>query len=191
VVQVTIPHLVLVPKSTLGNWAREFGRWCPSLRVLKLQAADKEERQRMVKDQLLPGKYDVVVTSFETMVIEFAAFRRLKWYYIVIDEAHRIKNEKSVLARRVRELKSRCRLLLTGTPLQNNLHELWALLNFLLPRLFDSADDFDSFVAAGEAEGGKVAESSVVKQLHTVSHAAAAVGSMRAAAGHRTRFPRS
>lgn len=60
--------------------------------------------------------------------------------YIIIDEAHRIKNEDSILSGVVRELKSRNRLLITGTPLQNNLHELWALLNFLLPDVFGSSE---------------------------------------------------
>ena len=85
------------------------------------------------------------------------AFKRFSWYYIIIDEAHRIKNEKSVLARRVRELNSAYRLLITGTPLQNNLHELWALLNFLLPDVFASSDDFDSwFTATGDGQKNQV-----------------------------------
>ena len=64
---------------------------------------------------------------------------------MVIDEAHRIKNEESKLSLIVREIKTSNRLLLTGTPLQNNLHELWALLNFLLPDVFSSSDDFDEW----------------------------------------------
>jgi len=103
------------------------------------------------------------VTSFETLCIEHAAFKRVQWYYVVIDEAHRIKNEKSVLATRVRQLDSEFRLLLTGTPLQNNLHELWALLNFLLPDLFKSAEDFDEFFASG-----KVSNADAVKKLHAI-----------------------
>lgn len=76
-------------------------------------------------------------------------------------QAHRIKNEKSVLSQEVRRLDSQYRLLITGTPLQNNLHELWALLNFLLPDVFSSADDFDQwFASGGSAE--------VVKKLHAV-----------------------
>jgi len=70
---------------------------------------------------------------------EIDYLKRVKWVYIVIDEAQRIKNENALLSKNVRRLKSTNRLLLTGTPLQNNLHELWALLNFLLPELFDSA----------------------------------------------------
>jgi hypothetical protein len=77
----------------------------------------------------------------------------------------RIKNEKSLLATRVRELASNYRLLLTGTPLQNNLHELWALLNFLLPELFESSERFDNFFT--DSAGG--ADLDVAKQMHAVS----------------------
>ena len=68
---------------------------------------------------------------------------KFKWEYIIVDEAHKIKNEESQISKRLRQLDSRYRLLLTGTPLQNNLHELWSLLNFLLPEIFSSADAFD------------------------------------------------
>ena len=68
--KVTDPHLVLVPKSVLGNWAREFAKFAPTIRVFKLQATDKEERLRMVKDELMSGDFDVCVTSFETFCIE-------------------------------------------------------------------------------------------------------------------------
>lgn len=78
-------------------------------------------------------------------MLEKAALKKFAWHYIVIDEAHRIKNEDSLLSRIVRILTSKNRLLVTGTPLQNNLHELWALLNFLLPDVFGSAEDFDAW----------------------------------------------
>ena len=222
------PHLVLVPKSVLGNWDREFKRWCPSFRVLKMAAGDKDERERLVREELLPGDYDIVITSYETLCIEKASFRKFGWcvaaararaaaaapprqpasrcvplrvracppsaplttlwlppplpplpsnclppssvppppppprrYYVVIDEAHRIKNENSVLSQEVRRQSSLFRLLLTGTPLQNNLHELWALLNFLLPDIFSSSEDFDSWFATGGSQ-------EVVKKLHAI-----------------------
>lgn len=76
--------------------------------------------------------------------------RKIKWHYIVIDEAHKIKNEESQLSQVVRKLSTECKLLLTGTPLQNNLHELWSLLNFLLPDIFNTSEMFDNwFSAAG------------------------------------------
>jgi SWI/SNF-related matrix-associated actin-dependent regulator of chromatin subfamily A member 5 len=83
---------------------------------------------------------------------------------MVIDEAHRIKNEKSKLSEILREFKTTNRLLLTGTPLQNNLHELWALLNFLLPDIFNSADDFDSWFDANECIGDKA----IIERLHNI-----------------------
>jgi SWI/SNF-related matrix-associated actin-dependent regulator of chromatin subfamily A member 5 len=169
------PHLVLSPKSTIGNWAKEFQRWCPSLKVLKLQAADKEERLHMVKEELMSGKYDVIVTSFETLCIEHVAFNKFAWYYVIIDEAHRIKNENSVLAKRVRQVESQYRLLLTGTPLQNNLHELWALLNFLLPDIFSSSEDFDSWFSGGASKSDQATanatglkDQDVVRKLHAL-----------------------
>ena len=91
------------------------------------------------------GKWDVVVTSYEMILREKSVFKKFQWKYMVIDEAHRIKNEESKLSLVVREIKTSHRLLLTGTPLQNNLHELWALLNFLLPDVFSSSDDFDEW----------------------------------------------
>jgi SWI/SNF-related matrix-associated actin-dependent regulator of chromatin subfamily A member 5 len=88
----------------------------------------------------MPGEWDVCVTSYEMVIKEKAVFKKFQWKYLIIDEAHRIKNEKSKLSEYVREFKCQNRLLLTGTPLQNNLHELWALLNFLLPDVFNSSE---------------------------------------------------
>jgi SWI/SNF-related matrix-associated actin-dependent regulator of chromatin subfamily A member 5 len=80
---------------------------------------------------------------------------QVSWRYFAIDEAHRIKNEASQLALVARELRTAARLLITGTPLQNNLHELWALLNFLLPEEFHSAEDFDTFFRVTDAAAAK------------------------------------
>jgi len=78
-----------------------------------------------------------------------APLMKFKWQYIIIDEAQKIKNEDSLISKRVRQFHSKYRLLLTGTPLQNNLHELWSLLNFLLPEIFKSSDDFDEWFDLG------------------------------------------
>ncbi|KNC98614.1 uncharacterized protein SPPG_06295 [Spizellomyces punctatus DAOM BR117] len=156
------PHLVIVPKSTLHNWVNEFKRWVPSLDVFMFHGS-KPERQAVVQDKLLAQDFEVCVTSYEMCLLEKAHFRKLSWQYIVIDEAHRIKNENSALSQIVREFQCRNRLLLTGTPLQNNLHELWALLNFLLPDIFSSSEDFDRWF---ESQGGD--QDKVVSQLHKV-----------------------
>jgi len=157
------PHMVLVPKSTLYNWMNEFKRWVPSLKAVCL-IGDREERNAFIRDTLLPGEWDVCVTSYEMLIIERAVFKKFNWRYLVIDEAHRIKNEKSKLSEIVREFKTTNRLLLTGTPLQNNLHELWALLNFLLPDVFNSSEDFDSWFDTNNCLG----DTKLVERLHTV-----------------------
>jgi SWI/SNF-related matrix-associated actin-dependent regulator of chromatin subfamily A member 5 len=143
------PHMVLAPKSTMSNWIKEFRKWLPDHRIVYV-GGSKEEREQQLKTEVQPDKFDVVITSFEIVCREKNHFKKFHWRYFVIDEAHRIKNEKSQLSMVVRELKTHSRLLLTGTPLQNNLHELWALLNFLLPEEFADADDFDAFFDSSE-----------------------------------------
>ncbi|OQV11664.1 SWI/SNF-related matrix-associated actin-dependent regulator of chromatin subfamily A member 5 [Hypsibius exemplaris] len=159
------PHVVVAPKSTLRNWMAEFKRWCPEIRAIEL-IGTHEERDKIIKEVLhAPGdNFDVCVTSYEMILRERAALKRIHFQYLVIDEAHRIKNENSKLSEFVRELHCTNRLLLTGTPLQNNLHELWALLNFLLPDLFTSAEDFDAWFNTNNCMG----DDSLVKRLHGV-----------------------
>jgi SWI/SNF-related matrix-associated actin-dependent regulator of chromatin subfamily A member 5 len=147
------PFLILAPKSTLSNWANELAAWLPEARVLHLQGT-KEERQALISEVLRPGKFDVVLTSYEMMLRESGELTRRYWRYVAIDEAHRIKNEESMLSLVTRQLQTNGRLLITGTPLQNNLHELWALLNFLLPDEFHSAEDFHNFFSPPDAGDG-------------------------------------
>ena len=156
------PHLIAVPKSTINNWAREFAHWIPEINVLVFQGP-KEERQNLIKDRLLPQHFDVCVTSYEMVLREKAHFKKFAWEYIIIDEAHRIKNEESMLSQIVRLFNSRNRLLITGTPLQNNLHELWALLNFLLPDVFSDSAAFDQWFQKQDAD-----QDTVIQQLHKV-----------------------
>ena len=160
-------HLIVVPKSTLDNWVREFEHWVPGFRVITLRG-NKEERHDVIQQRLLPQDFDVLVTTYEMCLREKSALRRLSWEYIVIDEAHRIKNVDSMLSQIVRAFTSRSRLLITGTPLQNNLMELWSLLNFLLPDVFSSSEDFDSWFQGKGGEGEDEAHENVVQQLHKV-----------------------
>ncbi|XP_042214023.1 chromatin-remodeling complex ATPase chain Iswi-like isoform X1 [Homarus americanus] len=157
------PHMVIVPKSTLRNWENEFKRWCPSLRAVCL-IGDQETRSTFIREVMMPGEWDVCITSYEMCIREKSVFKKFNWRYMVIDEAHRIKNEKSKLSEIVREFRTTNRLLLTGTPLQNNLHELWSLLNFLLPEVFSSSEDFDSWFNTNNCLG----DSSLVERLHAV-----------------------
>ncbi|KAL5782364.1 hypothetical protein ACOSP7_007393 [Xanthoceras sorbifolium] len=160
---ITGPHMVVAPKSTLGNWMNEIRRFCPILRAVKF-LGNPEERRHIREDLLVAGKFDVCVTSFEMAIKEKSALRRFSWRYIIIDEAHRIKNENSLLSKTMRLYSTNFRLLITGTPLQNNLHELWSLLNFLLPEIFSSAETFDEwFQISGDND-----QQEVVQQLHKV-----------------------
>ena len=162
IAQITGPHLVVVPKSTLDNWKREFGKWIPEINVLVLQGA-KDERATLINEKLVDEKFDVCITSYEMILREKSHLKKFAWGYIIIDEAHRIKNEESSLAQIIRLFNSRNRLLITGTPLQNNLHELWALLNFLLPDVFGDSEAFDQWFSSQDEDSD-----TVVQQLHKV-----------------------
>ena len=87
---------MIVPKSTLGNWCNEFRRWCPSIRVVKFHGNGEERAEQ--KLQLVPGAFDVCATTYEMILKEKGHLKRFRWRYIIIDEAHRMKNENSVLA---------------------------------------------------------------------------------------------
>jgi SWI/SNF-related matrix-associated actin-dependent regulator of chromatin subfamily A member 5 len=156
------PHLITVPKSTLDNWSREFKKWTPDVDVLVLQGA-KDDRHALINERVVDEKFDVLITSYEMILREKSHLKKFAWEYIIVDEAHRIKNEESSLAQIIRMFSSRNRLLITGTPLQNNLHELWALLNFLLPDVFGDAEAFDSWFSNQDAD-----QDTVVQQLHRV-----------------------
>jgi SWI/SNF-related matrix-associated actin-dependent regulator of chromatin subfamily A member 5 len=130
--------------------------------VLVLQGT-KEERHQLINDRVLNQDFDVLITSYEMILREKSHLKKFAWEYIIVDEAHRIKNEESTLAQIIRIFNSRNRLLITGTPLQNNLHELWALLNFLLPDVFSDSAAFDQWF---EGQGGD--QDVVVQQLHKV-----------------------
>lgn len=163
------PHLVVVPKSTLQNWAREFERWTPDVNVA-LVSGSKEERQEIIQNRLIPGDFEVCITSYEICLIEKSALKKFSFAYIIIDEAHRIKNVDSILSQIVRSFQSRGRLLITGTPLQNNLKELFALLNFICPEIFSDYSDLDSFLHKDDIDTSDDDEKNkkVVEALHKI-----------------------
>ena len=125
----------------------EFRRWCPRLRVVRLHSADAVERERLKKEVLVDIElFDIVVTTYEMVTspnMRYTLCSKLRWRLVVLDEGHRIKNEKTGVSDAVRQLRCQMKLLLTGTPLQNNLHELYALLNYMFPTVFVSPETFD------------------------------------------------
>jgi SWI/SNF-related matrix-associated actin-dependent regulator 1 of chromatin subfamily A len=132
------PHLVIVPASTIENWLREFHKFCPDIIVQAYYGSvrDREDLRYQLKDQ----EFDVLVTTYSLASgssIDFKFLKNQNFNIIVYDEGHFLKNSGTERYTRLMKLKAKFRLLLTGTPLQNNLKELVSLLAFMLPKLFD------------------------------------------------------
>lgn len=160
---------MVVPKSTLQNWSREFEKWTVDINTVVLTGT-KEERAELVASRILQQDFDVLITSYEICLIEKSALKKLSFEYIVIDEAHRIKNVDSILSQIVRSFMSRGRLLITGTPLQNNMKELFALLNFICPEIFSDYSDLESFLHKdeGDTQSDDEKNKKVVEALHKI-----------------------
>ncbi|KAJ6980970.1 LOW QUALITY PROTEIN: chromatin structure-remodeling complex protein SYD-like isoform X3 [Populus alba x Populus x berolinensis] len=140
------PFLVVVPSSVLPGWETEINFWAPGIHKI-VYSGPPEERRRLFKEKIVHKKFNVLLTTYEYLMNKHdrPKLSKIHWRYIIIDEGHRIKNASCKLNADLRHYQSSHRLLLTGTPLQNNLEELWALLNFLLPNIFNSAEDFSQW----------------------------------------------
>lgn len=148
------PYLIIVPLSTISNWELEFARWAPAIRVVVFKG-DAKARKRLYEEVIEKKSFNVCLVTYEYVVRGKTFLKRIEWQHLIIDEGHRIKNHESRLSCVLHDhYRSRNRLLLTGTPLQNSLTELWALLNFLLPNVFKSAESFESWFAAPFAQMG-------------------------------------
>ncbi|XP_020499117.1 SWI/SNF-related matrix-associated actin-dependent regulator of chromatin subfamily A containing DEAD/H box 1A [Labrus bergylta] len=136
------PHLITVPASTLDNWVRELKLWCPSLKVL-VYYGSMEDRRYLRHDILNEAvKFNVIVTTYNLAIgneNDRSLFRKLRLSYAVFDEGHMLKNMNTLRYRHLMAINAEHRLLLTGTPLQNNLLELMSLLNFIMPSMFSSS----------------------------------------------------
>lgn len=138
------PFLVVVPLSTLTNWNNEFEKWAPSVRriVYKGPPAQRKNHQQQIRW----GQFQVLLTTYEFIIKDRPILSKVKWLHLIVDEGHRMKNAKSKLSQTITEYyHTRFRLILTGTPLQNSLPELWAILNFALPTIFKSVKSFDEW----------------------------------------------
>ncbi|KAL7722105.1 Helicase [Entamoeba marina] len=133
------PHLVVAPKSTIANWREELGRWLPRIKVA-LMGGTKEERESCRKEYFVKNRFvaDVLIVSYQVVLSEKNLLKHQNFVYLVLDEAHSAKNEQTRFYQSLKELHASHALFLTGTPLQNTLHELWTLLQFLLPSVFRS-----------------------------------------------------
>ncbi|QHO21327.1 Chromatin structure-remodeling complex protein SYD [Arachis hypogaea] len=140
------PFLVVVPSSVLPGWDSEISFWAPVIHKI-VYAGPPEERRRLFKERIVHQKFNVLLTTYEYLMNKHdrPKLSKIHWHYVIIDEGHRIKNASCKLNAELKHYQSSHRLLLTGTPLQNNLEELWALLNFLLPNIFNSSEDFSQW----------------------------------------------
>ncbi|KAM9534973.1 chromodomain-helicase-DNA-binding protein 5-like isoform 3-T3 [Salvelinus alpinus] len=171
------PYLVSAPLSTIINWEREFEMWAPDFYVVTY-TGDKDSRAvireneftfedstvktgrkvfRMKKDSAI--KFHVLLTSYELITIDQTILGSINWACLVVDEAHRLKNNQSKFFRILNGYKIYYKLLLTGTPLQNNLEELFHLLNFLTPERFNNLEGFLE-------EFADISKEDQIKKLH-------------------------
>ena len=136
-------HIVICPATTLTNWMRELQKWCPMLKVIAYYGT-KAERDAS-KRYIMQEHFDVIITTYNTAAQKHDRLflKKLEFDYVVLDEAQNIKNNRSLRHQYLAKLHSRYRLLLTGTPLQNNLEELWALLQFIMPDIFTADMDLE------------------------------------------------
>jgi ATP-dependent DNA helicase len=139
------PYLIVAPLATLPNWILELRKWVPSMPVV-LYHGSKQEREKMRREKLSkPDKFPIIVTSYEICLADRPFLQLHRWKYVIIDEGQRIKNRESRMFRELKLLPSDSRLLLSGTPIQNKLEELWSLLNFCQPNVFDDLQVFQSW----------------------------------------------
>ncbi|KAI0063151.1 hypothetical protein BV25DRAFT_1824711 [Artomyces pyxidatus] len=147
------PFLVIVPLSTMTNWSGEFAKWAPAVKTIAYKG--NPAQRRALQGDLRVGQFQVLLTTYEYIIKDRPVLSKMKWVHMIIDEGHRMKNTQSKLAQTLTQYyHSRYRLILTGTPLQNNLPELWALLNFALPKVFNSVKSFDEWFNTPFANSG-------------------------------------
>ncbi|KAL3311593.1 hypothetical protein Ciccas_009824 [Cichlidogyrus casuarinus] len=171
--RVNGPFLIIVPLSVMSNWSLEFDRWGPSVKRICYKGSPQV--RRTLQNQIRAGKFNVLLTTYEYIIKDKAALSKCKWKYMIIDEGHRMKNHHCKLTQVLNSYYTApYRLLLTGTPLQNKLPELWALLNFLLPTIFASVTTFEQWFNAPFAASGEKVELNpeetllIIRRLHKV-----------------------
>ncbi|XP_033001419.1 chromatin-remodeling ATPase INO80 isoform X2 [Lacerta agilis] len=170
------PFLIISPASTLNNWHQEFARFVPRFKVLPYWGNPHDRKvirkfwsQKTLYTQDAP--FHVVITSYQLVVQDVKYFQRVKWQYMVLDEAQALKSSSSVRWKILLQFQCRNRLLLTGTPIQNTMAELWALLHFIMPTLFDSHEEFNEWFSKdieSHAENKSAIDENQLSRLHMI-----------------------
>ncbi|KAL8766188.1 MAG: hypothetical protein Q9209_006953 [Squamulea sp. 1 TL-2023] len=173
------PFLILGPLSTVTNWVNEFQRWAPKIPVVMYHGNPQvrgQIRRQQLKGDSKGEKFPVVCTSYEICMKDKKYLANYHWKFIVVDEGHRLKNFNCKLVKELKQYPTESRMILTGTPLQNNLSELWSLLNFLLPEAFSDLEKFEEifdFTAAqdedsNENKATQRRRQETINSLHTI-----------------------
>lgn len=171
------PFLVIAPSSTLHNWQQEITRFVPELKCLPYwgNAKDRKvlrkfwDRKHITYTKESP--FHVLITSYQLVVQDTQYFQKIRWQYMILDEAQAIKSSQSSRWKSLLGFHCRNRLLLTGTPIQNNMQELWALLHFIMPSLFDSHDEFSDWFSKdieSHAQSNTKLNEDQLKRLHMI-----------------------
>jgi len=171
------PFLVVAPASTLHNWQQEITKFVPQFKVLPYwgTASDRKVLRKFWDRKHTTYKKDaafhVMITSYQLVVSDVSYFQKMKWQYMILDEAQAIKSSQSSRWKCLLGFHCRNRLLLTGTPIQNNMQELWALLHFIMPSLFDSHDEFSEWFSKdieSHAQSNTKLNEDQLKRLHMI-----------------------
>lgn len=171
------PFLVVAPASTLHNWQQEIAKFVPEFKILPYwgTAGDRKVLRkfwdRKHSTYRKDAAFHVCVTSYQLVVSDVAYFQKMRWQYMILDEAQAIKSSQSSRWKCLLGFHCRNRLLLTGTPIQNNMQELWALLHFIMPSLFDSHDEFSEWFSKdieSHAQSNTKLNEDQLKRLHMI-----------------------
>jgi SNF2 family DNA or RNA helicase len=143
------PFLIVVPLSTVQGWQQEFRRWAPHMNTV-IYIGDMISREKIRHFEMYASgnkkqlKFHALLTTYDFLLKDSKYLSSINWNVVLVDEAHRLKNDDSMLYRTLIQFESQHRILITGTPLQNSLKELWSLLHFIMPNYFDDWNHFDS-----------------------------------------------
>lgn len=136
---VHLPSLIVCPPTLTGHWYYEIQKYVENLRPILYTGNSKERSRLLGKIQ----SYDVIITSYEVVRNDIANLQGYKWLYCILDEGHVIKNAKTKLTKAVKNIQAQHRLILSGTPIQNNVLELWSLFDFLMPGFLGTESSFN------------------------------------------------
>ncbi len=171
------PFLVVSPASTLHNWQQEIAKFVPDFKVLPYWGNAKDRKilrkfwDRKQVTYTKDSPFHVLVTSYQLVVADIQYFQRIKWQYMILDEAQAIKSSQSSRWKSLLGLQCRNRLLLTGTPIQNSMQELWALLHFIMPSLFDNHEEFSEWFSKdieSHAQSNTQLNEQQLRRLHVI-----------------------